>query len=100
APLLPQPVKDIKATFSWDVFIRFDCGYYLGIVEHGYQFVNDGKSYNVAFFPLYPALIYLGKLIGFDPKIAGIIISNVGFLIALIILFQYLAKEYNINVAK
>ena len=100
APLLPQPVKDIKATFSWDVFIRFDCEDYLDIVEHGYQFVNDGKAYNVAFFPLYPTLIYLSKFIGFEPKVAGVVISNVAFLIGLIILFQYLVKEHNINVAR
>lgn len=100
APLLPQPVKDIRATFSWDVFIRFDCNFYLNIVEHGYQFANDEKGYNVAFFPLYPTLIYFSKLIGFEPKIAGIIISNTAFLIALIILFHYLAKKHDINIAK
>ncbi len=52
------------------------------------------------FFPLYPTLIYLSKFIGFEPKVAGVLISNVAFLIGLIILFQYLVKKHNINVAR
>jgi hypothetical protein len=36
APLLPQPIKEIRANFSWDVFTRWDGEFkflYLKILE-------------------------------------------------------------------
>ncbi len=41
---------------------RFDAGWYLGIARHGYQWRPElrGHQQNVAFFPVYPALMRVG----------------------------------------
>jgi Gpi18-like mannosyltransferase len=71
-----------------DVWGRWDAQHYLDIASIGYH----GKD--IAFFPLYPALIhFVGKLIG-DDLIAGLIISNVAFLIALAYLYALTKKEF------
>ncbi|MBV8083021.1 MAG: glycosyltransferase family 39 protein [Candidatus Eremiobacteraeota bacterium] len=71
-----------------DVWSRWDAQHYLDIAQLGYH----GKD--IAFFPLYPALIHIvGKLIG-DNLIAGLLISNVAFLVALAYLYALTKKEF------
>jgi Mannosyltransferase (PIG-V) len=69
----------VRSLTSWDGW------YYLGIVSNGYQAQPVAGAYsNVAFPPLYPAIV---KLLSFPfPAYAGvvaIIVSNVAFLLAL-----------------
>jgi Mannosyltransferase (PIG-V) len=69
----------LRSLTSWDGW------YYLGIVANGYQADPVAGAYsNVAFPPLYPALV---KLLSFPfPSSAGIVailVSNVAFLLAL-----------------
>ncbi|HME82030.1 MAG TPA: mannosyltransferase family protein [Candidatus Eremiobacteraceae bacterium] len=71
-----------------DVWSRWDAQHYLDIAQFGYH----GKD--IAFFPLYPLLIHLvGKLLG-DNLIAGLLISNVAFLVALAYLYALTKKEF------
>ncbi len=71
-----------------DVWGRWDAQHYLDIATQGYH----GKD--VAFFPLYPALIHwLGNLIG-DHLIAGLLISNLAFLAALAYLYALTKLEF------
>ncbi|HLN46747.1 MAG TPA: mannosyltransferase family protein, partial [Magnetospirillaceae bacterium] len=71
-----------------DVWSRWDAQHYLDIAQIGYH----GKD--IAFFPLYPLLIHLvGKLLG-DDLIAGLLISNVAFLVALAYLYALTKKEF------
>jgi hypothetical protein len=81
--------------------MRWDAGWYLGIVTDGYRFVgpNDGGGAahsNVAFLPAYPMLVRaLGRLLGgrLTGYIgAGLTISFISFFGALIYLYQ-LARE-------
>ena len=71
-----------------DVWSRWDAQHYLDIAQIGYHGID------IAFFPLYPLLIHIfGKLIG-DNLIAGLIISNVAFLVALGYLYALTKKEF------
>jgi hypothetical protein len=78
----------------WDIFARYDSGWYYDIARHGYFYFDDQPS-SLGFFPLYPLLMRaLGELFGgeqFHYFIAGMVISRVAFLAALVFLF-YLVR--------
>jgi hypothetical protein len=80
----------------WDSFARFDSGWYFGIARYGYEFVEGGRS-NLAFFPLYPMLMrYLALALGGGRRnvyLAGIIISWVCFVVAMVLLYR-LARHF------
>ena len=80
----------------WDTFARYDSGWYFGIARHGYEFVEGGRS-NLAFFPVYPLLMrYLGIALGGGRQnlyLAGVIISWVAFVLAMVMLYR-LARTY------
>jgi hypothetical protein len=71
---------------------RWDTGWYVGIAERGYQWNPQVKSemQNIAFFPAFPvASYYVSLLIGRNTAWAGVLISMVGFLGALLYLFRF-----------
>jgi hypothetical protein len=60
-----------------DTFFRWDSGWYLGIVQQGYSYTANHQS-SIAFFPLYPALVWLFSLGGIlNVKVVGFLLSNV-----------------------
>ncbi len=68
-------------------FTRWDGAHYLEIARNGYRGVDT------AFFPLYPTLIrLLGSLVHSD-VIAGLVISNVAFFVALVVMRRLVAIE-------
>ena len=65
---------------------NFDGLHYLSIARNGYA------QYEQAFFPLYPILIkFLTPFFSNNQLVTGLIISNVSFLLGLIILYKYLS---------
>ncbi len=91
-----------------DVWSVWDSGWYLDIAENGYStnLSSDlpkktccGQS-NIAFFPLYPGLIkVLGNIIN-NKHTAGIIISNISFIIASLYFYKMVFNEYGEPLAK
>jgi Gpi18-like mannosyltransferase len=75
-----------------DLFIRWDSNWYLGIASEGY-FYTPGEQSSIAFFPLYPLLIKLFSLTLLNPKIVGLLISNIAFLAGAIYLFKLVMLE-------
>lgn len=69
-----------------DMWIRWDAGWYQGIATDGYYFSATEQS-SVAFFPTYPLLIRLLFRLGVDPFIAGIVITTISGLVA-VVLFE------------
>ena len=66
-----------------DLWARWDSVWYLTIADHGYQ----GAAETLAFWPLYPALVaLLGAVLLGHTLLAGVVISLVSFLGALILL--------------
>lgn len=77
-----------------DVFCVWDCGWYLRLVQDGYDSEPSGHAAgdaaNWAFFPLYPILTRMvGDIFSLSYLWAGYLISNICFLLALIIFFNY-----------
>lgn len=75
--------------------VRWDSRYYLQIATTGYSSANNNS--NAAFFPFYPLLVkVVSKLPGhMTIAIAGLLVSNCLFLIALAYLYALTRQEYD-----
>lgn len=81
--------------FGW---ANFDGEHFLSISQTGY------KSLEQAFFPLYPTVISLlsnifGKTI-LNLVMVGLIVSNISFLISLVLLYKLIRLEYTDQIAR
>ncbi len=68
---------------------NWDGAWYGSIVHHGYAFATDGKKYNVAFFPLFPLLSTILVRAGIAWPLAGALVNNFAFLVAMLLLYRY-----------
>ncbi|MGB3758831.1 MAG: mannosyltransferase family protein [Rivularia sp. (in: cyanobacteria)] len=100
APLLQAPPGGIEATFSLDVFHAWDSKEYQKIVTTGYEFINDGKMHNVAFFPLFPLIVKLLMNLGFSFKFAGLLVNNLAFLGAIYCVYFWVKSYRSENEAR
>lgn len=69
----------------WQLHARWDGEWYRQIVERGYHYSPSEMS-NIAFFPLYPAAIFLVSRIVPDVLAAGVVVSSIAFLGVLLLL--------------
>ncbi|HUD41310.1 MAG TPA: mannosyltransferase family protein [Dokdonella sp.] len=72
---------------------RWDCGWYLEIVRHGYSMIGPveqpGQT-TLAFFPVYPLLIgAVSALLGIEVLPAALLVSNLCFVAALVYVYRY-----------
>lgn len=83
----------------WDkslvsLLCRWDCGWYLGIAENGYN-ADTGSDQQpgatgLAFFPIYPMLMdAVHRVLGITRTSAGVLVSNLAFLGALVYVYRY-----------
>lgn len=91
--LMNAPPPWRSATANWDT------GYYVTLATEGYQTEVSGGS-NVAFFPLYPTILRAISWLGVDVVVAGVAVSLVCFLAALILLHELLAEKLSPDVAR
>lgn len=82
-------------------FTAWDGRWYHDIVKHGYSY-TPGRESNVAFFPAYPysvrALCKLAGALGWDSIanddfLVGVVLSNVLFVLALLLLYAWVLEE-------
>lgn len=77
-----------------DLRVHWDSFWYLKIANQGYEYV-PGKMTSIAFFPLYPSLIWLvSKLPLITPALAGWIISTLALVIGMIFFYK-LVKQFH-----
>ncbi|MDQ6660559.1 MAG: hypothetical protein M3Z24_06295 [Chloroflexota bacterium] len=79
---------------------HWDDGAYVRIAHQGYSFTPD-----VGFFPLWPLLVHYGGLLlgGSFPLsyyLAGMILSNLFFFVALVLLYLLLSEDFEPSLAK
>lgn len=79
--------------FIWS-FGNFDGVHYLGIAKDAYAY-----NFTQVFFPLYPALVWLLNLLIGNLIIAALLISNVAFLLGLIIFYKLISLVYSEKIA-
>ena len=94
APALPAPPGGIAPDRSWEVFSAWDSVFYQQIATSGYA--GD----NVAFFPLFPLCIRAFMLLGLSAEVAGTLVNNLAFLGALLLLSNWMARQYGTNAAR
>jgi Gpi18-like mannosyltransferase len=100
APLSPAPHGGIQPDSGWNVFWDRDSEHYQNITLYGYEYVNDGKAHNVAFFPLFPLLIRSLMQIGLPFELSGVLVNNLAFLGGLIVLYIWMNENYGNSVAR
>lgn len=82
-----------------DVFgSRWDTGFYVSIAEEGYRYSGVPLP-SVAFFPLYPLIMRALSMLVDDVVIAGILISNITLLLAVILLYRLVTEEQDQSTA-
>lgn len=82
------------ALSDWRVFIGWDSLHYLGIATAGYEYADDGLGHNVAFFPVLPLLMRAGMAFGIPADLAGVLVNNLAFLGALVVLAAWVDDRY------
>jgi Gpi18-like mannosyltransferase len=76
-----------------DVWARWDSAFYLEIANQGYALTLREPS-SAAFFPLYPILINTVKIMVGNTVLAGLIVSHLCFLAALITIHRLTELEF------
>lgn len=93
-PYVKEVLQPFGSQLLWS-WANFDGVHYLGIAQKGYF-----AQYTQAFFPGYPLLVkYLNLIIG-NYLVAGLLISNLSFIIALYFLYRLVILDYSKAVAK
>lgn len=74
--------------------VHWDSFWYLKIAEQGYEYM-PGKLSSIAFFPLYPGLIWVVSKIPFlTPALAGWIISTISLFVAMSFFYKLVKQFY------
>ncbi len=101
APSLPVANALVAERLGWDMFLLGDGQWYAAIATSGYLRDAAQAFPSVAFFPLYPLLCaILMQLCQIPFVFAGLLINNLAFLLALILLHRWIAERWNAAVAK
>jgi hypothetical protein len=95
------PMADPPNRISGNEFVnlvsRWDSGWYGGIATTGYEWSPTAPpelQQNIVFFPAYPMLMrWVGRFLGSQPMLAGVLVSLVAFFAALCYLFR-LARQW------
>lgn len=83
-----------------DALANWDGAWYGEIAKHGYRYANDGRQYDVAFFPLFPSSVWPLVHLGIAWPIAAAIVANLAFLAALALIYRFALHRYDEGVAR
>ena len=96
-PGWPAPQPQVGLANVGTSLERWDGLWFLRIAEDGYA-QDDGSA---AFFPLYPMAIKgMSTLLGGHPLLAALLVSNLAFLAALVVVYLLTELEYDEAVAR
>jgi Gpi18-like mannosyltransferase len=88
---------------GWGLFAHWDGAWYLKIATEGYDYAKNvqlNSLYSIAFFPLFPLLIRGVMTLGFSAEVAGVLVSNLAFLGALLLVYRWVEERHDINSAR
>lgn len=90
----PIPELDPRALIG--LFVRWDSGYYIDIVQHGYTVEGDER----AFFPLYPLIVRgISRLTTLPILWSGWLISISAYLMIGLVMYRWARLDYAPNQA-
>lgn len=88
-----------KAPEWLNIWVRWDSQWYIEIARRGYWLTAKPMKPEV-YYPLYPMLMrYLAPLVGGLHYLAGLLISNISFVVALWFLFLLVKNHYGDKIA-
>ncbi len=98
--LYPAQVPDsfLSNHPAFDGWARWDSAHYVAIAQLGYGLPNPNRGEGLGFLPGYPLLMrYLIEIPGIEPSsgafaVAGILVSNILFLVA-VVMMAFLAQQ-------
>ncbi|MBW4447698.1 MAG: hypothetical protein KME38_12735 [Spirirestis rafaelensis WJT71-NPBG6] len=99
-PLLSTPSAGIAPTFGWGAFDAWDSGHYRAIATSGYEYADDGKGHNLAFFPLFPLIVRALMALGLPFEVVGTVVNNLAFLAALYCLYFWVKEQHGKDSAR
>ena len=102
-PVQAGPWRAYPSNLFLDGWLRWDAGWYFDIAQLGYTNVPQDEIYqqrDTAFFPLYPLLVRFVDIPVQDLFISGILVSNLAFLIDVILLFKMIRDRFELEVAQ
>ncbi len=88
------------------VWNQWDSNWYLGIAQHGYHWILPGhyasafRGATLAFFPLYPLLIRIMETVQIPGVLAGVVISNLALLGALLYMYALFRHDWGHRAAR
>lgn len=100
APNLPTPADGITPRYGWEIFDAWDSVHYRAIATSGYEYADDGKQHNIAFFPMFPLLLRFVMAFGLRFEVAGTIVNNLAFFAALYCLYFWAKQHYGKHAAR
>jgi hypothetical protein len=81
-----------------DAFQRWDAYWFLNVAREGYHYAAapgiGGPETNVTPFPVYPAAMAVGGLLGLDLAVAGFCIAQLATLAGLVVLHRLLREDH------
>ncbi len=77
---------------------RWDGNSYIFIATHGYVTTGPEKNFLV-FPPLYPLFIKFVSFLGINPILGGVIISNIFFILAILVLYKLICQKWSKEIA-
>lgn len=98
--LLTFFLSDIKPFYKFilDFGGGWDGNSYTFIATHGYITLGPERNF-IVFPPLYPILIKTISFLGINPILSGVIISNIFFILGMIVLYKLVESVHNKKVA-
>lgn len=93
-------VPGFVPTSSWELFTHWDAAWFKQIVTQGYNYVDDGKMHNIAFFPVFPLAVRGVMSLGFSFEIAGLLVNNLALLGAMILLYRWVEERHGDSAAR
>lgn len=100
APLLPAPLGGVMPEVGWGIFSHWDSVSYQQIATVGYEYAKNGNLDSIAFFPLFPLAIRTVMALGLRFEAAGVLVNNLAFLVALIVLYHWVEEGHGQKAAQ
>jgi hypothetical protein len=79
---------------------NWDGAWYGSIAQHGYGFAHIDAQRDIAFFPLFPMLASVALRIGIGWPLAGLLVNNIAFFGALLLLYSIARRRWNAETAR
>ncbi|GAB4186046.1 MAG: hypothetical protein Fur006_25010 [Coleofasciculaceae cyanobacterium] len=85
---------------SWELFSHWDAAWFKQIATQGYDYADDGKMHNIAFFPVFPLVVRAVMSLGFSFELAGLLVNNLALLGAMILLYRWVDEQHGESAAR